>query len=173
MKKFQVQTVIASFVLFMFMGLTGAHAEKNMKMATADLSRLFDEYYKTQDYNKVLEEKQKGLEKERNAKIEKIQEAQSSLSLLKEDKKADKEKEIEKLKQDFSEYDRTIRADVTKERNDKIRDILLEIEKVVSDFAKKENYTLILNDRVLIYGDKSLDVTEPLIKILNDSKPKK
>ena len=49
----------------------------------------------------------------------------------------------------------------------------LEIEKVVSDFAKKENYALIYNDRVLTYGDKGFDITDQMIKLLNDSYSKK
>ena len=51
--------------------------------------------------------------------------------------------------------------------NEKIREILLEIEKVVSDFAVKENYDIILNDRVLIYGNPVQDLTEDILTILN------
>ena len=45
----------------------------------------------------------------------------------------------------------------------------MEIEKNVSDFAKKEKYDVILNDRVLIYGSEQMDVTDHVLKILNDN----
>ena len=83
------------------------------------------------------------------------------------------EKNGDKLKSDLLEYDRQQKADLTKERNEKIREILLEIEKIVSDYAAAQNYSMILNDRVLIFGEKTLDVTEPILKKLNESQPKK
>ena len=143
------------------------------KLAFVDLSRLFDEYYKTKDYDVVLEGKQKDFEKARNTKIDAIKESEGKLSLLAEDKKAVAEKDVEKLKSDLLEYDRQQKADLTKERNEKIREILLEIEKVVSDYAAAQNYSMILNDRVLIFGEKTLDVTEPILKKLNNDQSKK
>mgnify|MGYP000262359493 CR=1 FL=1 len=41
------------------------------------------------------------------------------------------------------------------------------LEKVVSDFAEKEGYGIILNDRVLIYGDPAKNLTEEILTILN------
>ena len=148
-----------------------AHAA-DIKMGYADLSKLFDEYYKTKDYDKVLAGKSTEFGNTRTKKVEAIQDAVSKLGVLAEDKKAEKEKEIEKMKAELMEFDRQQRENLTKERNEKIREILLEIEKVVSDYAAKQGYTLILNDRVLIYGDKTMDLTEQILKILNDKKPK-
>lgn len=141
------------------------------KVGYADLSRLFDEYYKTKDYDKVLETKSKDYEKERNDKIAKIKEAQAKLAALAEDKKAPVEKEIEDLKTALLEYDRQKKTELTKERNDKIREILLEIEKIVSGYAEKNGFTVILNDRVLIYGQQTLDQTESILKLLNVNQP--
>ena len=78
---------------------------------------------------------------------------------------------MEKLKTDLIEYDRQKKTELNKERNDKIREILLEIEKIVSGYAEKEGYTMILNDRVLIYGNQTLDQTEPILKLLNANQP--
>jgi len=145
---------------------TAAYAQ-SAKIAFVDLSRLFDEHHKTASYDALLEENHKKFEAERNGKIEKIQEAQGKLALLNEDKKAALEEEIEKLKADLLEYDRQQKTTLTKERNEKIREILLEIEREVSGFAEKEGYDIILNDRVLIYGNPAKDITEEIIKRLN------
>ena len=141
------------------------------KIGYVDLSRLFDDYYKTKDYDSVLEAKSKDFEGARNTKIDAIRDSQSKLNVLAEDKKADQQKEIDKLKADLLEYDRQKKTDLTKERNEKIREILLEIEKIVSTFAQKNAYTYIFNDRVLIYGDKTMDLTEQILKILNENQP--
>ncbi len=161
------------FLLTVLMSIfvtTGAHAEG--KIGFVDLSRLFDEYYKTKAYDKVLEGQQKDFEKTRNIQIETIRESQGKLGLLTDEKKSDLEQEIEKQKKGLMEFDRQKKADLTKERNEKIREILLEIEKVVSDFAEKEGYSIILNDRVLIYGTPSYDISETILKLLNANQPK-
>ncbi len=152
---------------------TSVYAEKNIKLGYVDLSRLFDEYYKTKDYDKVLEAKHADLEKERNVKVDKIRDSQGKLNALAESKKKELEQDIEKMKTEIMEFDRQKTEDLTKERNEKIREILLEIEKVVSDFAEKESYSMILNDRVLIFGNKTLDITEDVLKILNGNNAKK
>ena len=143
----------------------------DFKIGYVDLSRLFDQYYKTQNYDKTLEEKSKGFESERNDKIEKIREAQGKLDLLKEDKRADLQSDIEQMKADLLEFDRQQKADLTKERNEKIREILLEIEKIVSNYAEKEHYNIILNDRVLIYGNPAIDLTQDILSRLNAGHP--
>jgi len=152
-----------------FMLTSPALAAKE-KLGFVDLSRLFDEYYKTQEYDKTLEAKHKGFEDLRNTKIEAIREAQGKLGLLAEDKKAEMEQEIEKMKAELLEFDRQQKADLTKERNEKIREILLEIENQVSDYAEKEGYAMILNDRVLVYGDQTIDLTQQILEKLNTKK---
>ncbi len=162
-----------SIVLMTFL-CGGAYAEKNSaRLGYVDLSRLFDEYYKTKDYDKVLEAEHSVIEKERNAKIDKIRDAQGKLGALAEAKKKELEKDIETWKNEIMQFDQEKTEDLTKKRNEKIREILLEIEKIVSDYAGKENYSMILNDRVLIFGNKTLDITENILKILNGNNAQK
>ncbi len=163
------KTIWISIFLMVFL-CGGAYADKGIKLGYVDLSRLFDEYYKTKDYDKVLEAEHGQIEKERNAKIDKIRDAQGKLGALAEAKKKELEQDIEKMKNEIMQFDQEKTEDLTKKRNEKIREILLEIEKVVSDYAGKENYSMILNDRVLIFGNKTLDVTEDVLKILNGNK---
>lgn len=159
--------------IFIIAGMTMLLASPALakdKLGFVDLSRLFDEYYKTQEYDKTLEAKHKSFEDLRNTKIEAIRESQGKLGLLAEDKKAEMEQEIEKMKADLLEFDRQQKADLTKERNEKIREILLEIENQVSDYAEKEGYAMILNDRVLVYGDQTIDLTQKILEKLNTKK---
>ena len=168
-----IKLLVAATFVFALLSGGAVHAadKKDIKIAYVDLSRLFDGYFKTKEYDKVLEGKNKEYEKARNEKMDKIKEAQGNLSLTKEDKKAPIEAEIEKSKAELLEWDRQKKTDLTKERNEKIREILLEIEKIVSGFAEKEGFSMILNDRVLIYDDQTLNVTEQVLKLLNENKP--
>lgn len=170
MKFMKLLTILA---VTLTLSASAAYAQKEVKIGFVDLSRLFDEHHKTADYDVQLETEHKQFETERNAKIEKIQEAQGKLALLNEDKKAALEEEIEKMKADLLEYDRQQKTTLTKERNEKIREILLEIEQQVSSYAEKEGYDVILNDRVLIYGNPAKDLTDQILTKLNANKPKK
>ncbi len=164
MKKLRILSVL---VFFSMMMVSGGYAQAEGKIGYVDLSRLFDEYHKTKEYDKVLETKHGELEKIGKEKIEKIQESESKLALLKEDQKASLEEELNVMKGEAQEFVQQEQTNLTKERNEKIREILLEIEKIVSDFAEKEGYDIILNDRVLIYGDPAKNLTEQILTILN------
>jgi len=153
---------------FLLLAMTaGFSAAEGGKIGYVDLSRLFDEYHKTKAYDKVLEARHTELEKIGKEKVEKIKESEGKLALLKEDQKQSLEEEIGAMKSEAQEFVRQEQSNLTKERNEKIREILLEVEKVVSDFAVKENYDIILNDRVLIYGAPAQDLTEEILTILN------
>ncbi len=160
--------------LFFVCAVGAAYAQSaSPKMAYVDLTRIFDEYSKTKEYDASLQTKSEGYEKERNSKLEKIKDAQGKLSVMKEEEKKKHQAQIDKDKADLLEYDRQRQMDLRKERDEKIREILGEIEKVVKEFAQQEKFALILNDKVLIYGDQTMDVTSQIIKILNDKYPAK
>ena len=167
MKSIRILTIMA---IALTLCTSVVYAQKEIKIGFVDLSRLFDEHYKTADYDVQLESEHKQFEDSRNTKIEKIQEAQGKLALLNEDKKAALEEEIEVMKADLLEFDREQKTTLTKERNEKIREILLEIEQQVSGFAEKEGYDVILNDRVLIYGNPAKDLTDQILSRLNANK---
>lgn len=164
MKKLISALIVGSLVLS---GSFYTAAQEGPKMAFVNLSRVFDEYNKTAQFDKILEDKSLTYQKERNAKLEKIQEAERRMNLLKEEERQKLAVQIQKDKDDLMEFDRQKQTDLRKERDDKIRDILLEIEEVIKVFAEKEKYDFIFNDRVLIYGLKTLDLTETIIGTLN------
>ena len=46
----------------------------------------------------------------------------------------------------------------------------------MSEYAKAQGLTFVLNDRAFIYGQENLNITEPILKSLNDNygkQPKK
>jgi len=141
----------------------------DLKIAYVDLSKVFDGYQKTKEFDAVLQSEGEVFQRERDAMIQKIQDAQSKFNLMNDTQKAAMEKDIEKQKNDVVAYDKEKRAELAKKRDDKVREILAEIQKIVSDLAKREGYTYVLNDRVLIYGDPQSNVTDVVLKTLNDS----
>ncbi|MBF0123489.1 MAG: OmpH family outer membrane protein [Candidatus Omnitrophica bacterium] len=166
MKSLKVFSLILAFLI---VGAYPVLAQQALKIAYVDVGRLFDEYEKTKSYDKVLEADSKKFEEERNKKIDQIKELQGKLAMLKEAEKTKSEKDMEKMKNEIIEFDRTKRTDLTKARDEKVREILLEIEKVVAEYAKAQGITFVLNDRTLIYGQADLNITAPILKTLNEN----
>lgn len=172
MKNLKVGVLTA---VFAFVFCAGAYAQgaQLKKIGIMDLSKVFDNYQRTKDYDAVLEGKTKDYEKTRNEKIDKIKELQNKMALLKENEKEKVSKDLDGMRSDLASFDQAQQTDLRKQRDEKIREILLEIEKVTSDFAKKEKYDIIFNDRVLVYGADGMDVSAQVLEILNTNFKKK
>ena len=97
------------------------------KIAYVDLSKIFDEYKKTKEYDAVLAKQSKAFQDERQKMIDKVRDDQNKLALLKDEEKKKLQDELDKKKQQLLEYDRQQRTDLTKTRDEKIREVLQEI----------------------------------------------
>jgi outer membrane protein len=136
------------------------------KIGYVSLERLFDDYHKTKEYDKILEGKQKSYEADRQKKVEEVKKLQDKFSVLSKQEKEAKKGLLEEKIKALQDFDKEKTANLRKERDEKMREILKDIEKAISAFAKKEGYSLIFNDRVLVYQEKALDVTDKVFKIL-------
>jgi Skp family chaperone for outer membrane proteins len=169
--------VVGFIGFFLLAAMYPVHAQQAaMKFAYVDLARLFDEYGKTKDYDKVLEAENKKYQDERDKKIGQIKEMQGKLAMLKDAEKAKMEADMEKLKNEILEFDRAKRTDLVKSRDEKLREIALDIEKTVSEYAKKEDLTFVFDKRTLVFTADTLNITETILKSVNDNyskQPKK
>ena len=168
MKRVSVLCLGLFLSLFILTGLALAAD----KMGYVDLSRAFSEYGKTKDYDKVLNDKQSAYATERDKKVAEIKQLQDKFNLLSDKEKESKKTELENKVKDLQEYDRLKQTDLRKDQDEKMKEILKDIEDAVKQHAEKEGYTLVFNDRVLVYEVKSMDITDKVMEILNKG-PKK
>jgi len=140
------------------------------KFAYVDLSRSFSEYTKTKGYDKTLSDKEKVYTDERDKKVADLKAFQDKLSLLNDKEREAKGAELQTKVKEFQDFDRTKQADLRKEQDGKMKEILKDIEEAVKKYSEKEGYTLVFNDRVLVYQTKSMDITDQIIAILNGGK---
>jgi outer membrane protein len=134
-----------------------------------DLASVFDEYQKTKDYDVNLEQAQKEKQGEIDKKVEAIKGMQDKLDLLADNEKKSKQEEIDKLTQELQEFQRTAEIDLREQRNEKLKEVLQDIQVVVDELAKQNKYDYILNDRVLLYGSESLDISKEVLKKLSEN----
>lgn len=145
-----------------------AHAAD--KFGYVDLSRVFSEYSKTKSYDKVLTEKQKSYEEERTKLVNDIKQFQDKMNLLSDREKEAKKPDLESKIKSLQEFDRQKQTDLRKEQDEKMKEILKDIEETVRTFAEKEGYTMIFNERVLVYQSKDMDITSSIIDLINKKK---
>ena len=161
---------IVGFVA-LFFG-TNVFAETNLgKVAYCDVTKAFDEYTKTKEYDANLSKKHEEYQKERNTRIDKIRESQGKLSILKEDEKNKLQAQIDKDSAELTEFDRTKQTDMRKERDEKIQNILKDIENTINEISQKESYSMVFNDKVLLYAADQFDITQQVLKSLNEKYP--
>lgn len=143
------------------------------KIVYVDLGLVFDGYEKTKDFDVKLEDTQKTEQERIDSKVDQIKELQDKLPLLSEEEKENKEGEIDSLTRDLQEFQRSAEMDLRRQRDEKLREILKDIQDTIKEVAKDKKYTFVLNERVLLYGDDNLDISDDILKKLNDSYKKK
>lgn len=147
--------LMATVFLFVFLGFAYA-AEQ---IVFVDIARAFEEYKKTTD----LDEQLKSKKTERDDLVAELKKLSEGMDLLNDKAKQERQKELaakEKKLQEVSE-------NLLRERDEMARGILKEIETIIGDYSKKHGHMLVVNDRILLYGDKKLDITDDIIKQLN------
>jgi len=133
---------------------------ENFKMGYISLGRIFEEYNKVIDSNKGIEK----VKKELQGKVDEINKLREGFDTLSQEAKEerknqmlDKQKEIRKQT-----------VEVRKDEDRILREVLKDIEKVSIEVRKKKKLDYIVDDRLIIAGPKDMDLTEEVIKLLND-----
>lgn len=155
--------VLASFV---FTGVVFAAD----KFAYIDLSRTFGDYYKTNIYDKAITAKETSYMNERDKKLAEFNSLKDKFSLLSDKDKEAKQGELEAKAKTIKDFVTQKEGDLRKEQEEKMKEILQDIQNAVKSFSEKEGYTMVFNDRVLVYQNKSMDITDKIIAILNKGK---
>lgn len=167
MKKFLV--ILCSALLGSFILSTVAQAA-DVKLAYINLARTFSEYSKTKAFDKDLTDKENKYTAERDKKLGELNSLKDKFGLLSDKEKEAKKGELENKAKSIKDFITQKEAELRKEQEDKMKDILADIESTVKSYAEKEGFSLVFNDRVLVYQAKSMDITDKIIQILNKKK---
>lgn len=144
-----------------------SHAQAAEKFAYVDLSKLFSEYKKTEDFDTKLSEKEEAYTQDRDKQAEELKKTQDKLSLLSGAEQEKQSKEFEQAVRSFQDFRRKKEGELRKEQDTMMREILKDIEETVEKYAKQEGYTMVFNDRVLVYQEKTMDITDKILVLLN------
>jgi outer membrane protein len=178
-----------------FLLALGASAAEAQKIATIDLRKVFDGYWKTKQADAKLKEDAGELEKDRKIMVDQFQkneekynkpmEATKDLAISpaeRDKRKKDAENELlglRDLEGRIKQFDNTSRAQLA-EKQRRIRDnILTEIREMVKLKVKTAGYTMVLDTAaetpngtpILLYTSGSDDLSDAVLKELNINAP--
>lgn len=143
-----------------------AHAAQ--KIAFVDVANVFDNYQRTKVVDKELEGKGKEKESELETRVNELKKLRDGLDLLSDKAKEEHQKQIEDKANELQQFRLATQTELRRQRDSVAREILKEIDDVVQAYAKAQGYDLLLNQRTLVYGSPEMDVTNDVLKQLND-----
>ncbi|MAE24979.1 MAG: hypothetical protein CMI64_04690, partial [Pedosphaera sp.] len=184
-----------AWTLMVWSMLLGTTASAQVKVATLDLQKVFDSYWKTKQISDNLQGQGKEYEEQREKLVQQYQKlneefrvlreaiedpAASELGKEKRTKEADaKLAEIRELEQSINDYDNTTRTQITETQNRMKKNIVREIRETVAGIARKDNYNMVLDiaalartdTPIVLYHDGSADITEKVLTQMNAGAP--
>ncbi|HET9952414.1 MAG TPA: OmpH family outer membrane protein [Candidatus Eisenbacteria bacterium] len=152
-------------------------ARAEVKIAFIDSDRIFSEYSKTQEaqaaFNREVQELSRTA-REKKTEIDDLQRKLDQQSPMLSEAKRDQQTQA--LQQKISEYESFIQknwgpgGDISKLNEDYLRPIVDRVHRIVADIGNNEGYQLILDaaDGNVIYGDKTLDLTDRVLTRLKE-----
>src|SRR5208282_4107664 len=185
----------AAFALGSIWSPAGPGVPAEQKIATVDLAKVFEKYYKTVRSTLALKQEDSDMKKELKDMVDAEQKQESEWKKLidkaedqavsaderDKSKKAAQEKyrEIGGAKQNIQEYDRVSTTKLREKERQRRDDIVKEIRSVLDADAKAGGYTLVLDVSgesanvapIVLFSSGANDLTDNLIKELNAAAP--
>lgn len=160
------------FLLAVFFSLKAGETEN---VVCADLMKVFQSYKGTQEADAYLKAKAEDLQKSIDALKGEISSLDKLLKsgILSREEKEKKSKEMEEKKKELENKIKTSNLMMMQERRKKVEEILKDIEKKVAEYARKKGYRIILDKKDILFVEEGLDITDDLIKFINENYQKK
>lgn len=159
-------------IIFALTFLLGS-VEAADKFAYVDITRIASEYTKAKTYSKSLEDKANSYEAEVNKKVNEVKQLQDKINLLSDKEKEAKKSEVEAKVKDLQDFRRQKETDLRKEDFENTKEVVEDIRTAIKNYAEKQGFTLVFDDRALVYQTKDMEITDKIIEILNKEGVKK
>jgi Skp family chaperone for outer membrane proteins len=187
-----LRAVVPALLLISFLGVS---ARAQGRLATIDLRKVFDGYWKTKQADAALKERAADIEKEHKNMIEDWKKAKEDYQALlteannqtlsleeRETRKKSAEakfKQIRDSEEQITQYERQARTTLDEQRKRMRDSIVEEIRTTVTGKAKAAGYALVIdtmadsanNTPVVLYSNNENDMTQVVLSQLNAGAP--
>jgi outer membrane protein len=140
---------------------------QELKVGYVDLAEVFDNYQRTKASDAALEKRGKQKEAELEGRMSELKKLRQNLELLSDDSREAKQREIEEKSEELQRFRTSTARDLRRERDKIAKEILGEIQQGIDEYAKANGFSLIVDERLLLYGQSAYDLTDEILKLLN------
>ncbi len=179
-----------------FLGLFSGSAFAQNRIATVDLRKLFDGYWKTKQADAALKDRAAEMDKSHKDMVDSYQKAKTeyqkmladandqAISPAERDKRkqaaADKLKSLKDAEDNITQFERQARATLDEQQRRMRANILEEIRNVINARAKAAGYTMVIdttaesannNAAIVLYTSGDNDMTADVLNQLNAGAP--
>ncbi|MBN1688848.1 MAG: OmpH family outer membrane protein [Candidatus Omnitrophica bacterium] len=158
---------ILTTVLILTFTISGLVYAEGGKTGYVDVARVFDDYEKTKDNDRILQEAGRKKEEERDALVHEVRQIKDELLLLDGDAKNSKQEKLEKKVEELQNFDRDAKNELGQQRSEIVREIFQDIDSTVQEYGEKKGYDFIFNEKAMIYSNPANDATDDVLKELN------
>ena len=154
------------------LGLTSAMAWAEAKIGFVNSERLMREAPPAVAAQKRLEKEFEPRDRELKRMADELQALQQELerkgSSMNESERSRKERAFAEMSRDFQRKQREFREDLNQRRNEELASVLERANKTIRQIAEAEKYDIIFQEAV--YASPRIDITDKVIKALNEAK---
>ena len=162
-----MRKIIAILLIVLFCSWVVPSYAQELRLAYINLKKVLDKYEKVADGEEQLLKQAEKKNTEREKLVKEIKILREKTDILEDKKKQKKQQELEEKVKKLQDFTYETRTDLRQKRDEKFRDIMKEIKDVIEEYGQSRNYNIIIDDTFLLYKDDNLDVTDEVIKILN------
>ena len=146
----------------------GVEAEE-LKIGYVNVAKVFDNYQRTKASDAVLKQKGQQKEAELKTRVQEIQKLRDNLEILSPEAREGKTREIEEKADELERFRNRTARDLSQERDGVAKEILDDIQKAIDNYAKANGFSVVLDQRALLYVQPTHDVTDKILGLLNKS----
>ena len=139
-----------------------------LKIGYVNVGAVLEGYQRTKASEQALEQKVQKKQAELETRATELKKMRESLELLSAQAREAKAREVEEKADEFQRLKARSQRDLVRERNLVGKALLEEIEVVITDYAKANGFAVMLDQRSLVYGQEAYDVTDEVLKLLNE-----
>lgn len=165
------------FLLFSLLALvaTGSAAQAEGRVGYVNLERILRDSAPAVRAQKKLELEFAKRDQELGKLAEQLKRVQDTLEknavTMSESDRAKREREFNDLNREFQRKQREAREDFNQRRNEELSGVIERANRAVKQIAETEKYDVIFQEAV--WASPRIDITDKVIKALDDSKPAK
>jgi len=170
--------MVAGLLVFGLWGAGPAWASEPVKIGILDLQKCLDQSEAGKKAKKILQDKSERIKKDLSLKRDELKKVREEFakksSVLNAEVRREKEKEMVRKEEDFRDQVQEKEEEMRKDEYNSMQPLLNDLFEVTTKVAKDEGFTLILEAKSgVVYFNKTIEITEKVIKLFNEGKIKK